>query len=49
MFKDLVGASKCRGSNAKSERLSVLKREMDNDPDGTLEPTGFIFHGERPC
>ena len=25
MFKDLVGASGCRGSNSKSERLSVLK------------------------
>ena len=47
MFKDLVGASKCRGSNSKSEKLSVLKREMDNDPDGTLEPTGFVFHETR--
>jgi hypothetical protein len=34
MFKDLVGASKCHGKNSKSEKLSVLKREMENDPDG---------------
>lgn len=40
MFKDLVGASACRGANAKSEYLSKLKAEMDHDPDGTLEPTG---------
>lgn len=47
MFKDLVAASKCHGKNSKSMKLSALKREMDNDPDGTLEPTGMVFHETR--
>ena len=34
MFRDLVAASKCRGANQKSERLSVLAAEMERDPDG---------------
>ena len=37
MFKDLLGASHCNGKNSKTERLSVLKKEMDSDPDGTLQ------------
>ena len=42
-----MGASNCRGNNKKSEKLSVLKKEMDSDPDGTLEPTGMVFHETR--
>jgi hypothetical protein len=34
MFKDLLSASKCSGRNMKTEKLSHLKKEMDNDPDG---------------
>uniref|UniRef100_A0A7S2H7V9 Sulfotransferase domain-containing protein n=1 Tax=Octactis speculum TaxID=3111310 RepID=A0A7S2H7V9_9STRA len=47
MFKDLVGKSKCSGKNSKSAKLSVLKKEMEADPDGTLQPTGFVFHESR--
>lgn len=47
MFKDLVAASGCTGRNVKSERLSVLKQAMEADPDGTLQPTGFVFHETR--
>lgn len=47
MFRDLVAASNCRGKNVKKEKLSVLKAEMEADPDGTLQPTGFVFHESR--
>ena len=42
MFKDLLGASKCHGKNTRTERLSVLRKEMENDPDGTLQVCVFL-------
>jgi hypothetical protein len=47
MFKDLLAASSCSGRKKKVEKLSKLKKEMDNDPDGTLEVTGLVFHETR--
>ena len=51
MFRDLENMSKCRGSNKKRERLSVLMKEIhDNEgkPEGKIvPPTAFVFHESR--
>ena len=49
MFKDLVAKSRCTGSNSRSEKLSVLKKEMAENTNERkyLEPSGFVFHESR--
>ena len=51
MFKDLVGVSKCVGSNRRRERLSVLIQEIKDRPDDlssrVVRPSGFVFHESR--
>ena len=53
MFKDLLGASGCTGSNKKRESLSTLMNEIEEDqkagrPGGNvIKPTGFVFHESR--
>ena len=53
MFKDLVSASKCKGKNSKTMRMSEIKKEMKMEetsgkPRSTMiPPTGFIFHESR--
>jgi hypothetical protein len=49
-FRDLVKMSKCVRSNKKIERLSKLKKIMEQRKDTAsyyLEPTGFVFHESR--
>jgi len=51
MFRDLVGVSKCVGSNRRRERLSVLIQEIKDRPDDlssrVVRPSGFVFHESR--
>jgi hypothetical protein len=51
MFKDLVTASKCQGSNRKRESLKSLLKEIadhPNDPSSrVVKPNGFVFHESR--
>ena len=53
MFKDLLAASDCKGKNAKSMRLSEIKKEMASEEAAgkpaspMLAPTGFVFHESR--
>jgi hypothetical protein len=48
MFKDLLSASKCSGRNMKTEKLSHLKKEMDNDPDGVCVCRVVVFYFLQP-
>lgn len=53
MFKDLVAASSCRGSNRKRQSLSSLMKEIKEEeaaglPGGkVITPTAFVFHESR--
>lgn len=51
MFKDLVAASSCQGSNVKHDKLSNILADIAAK-EGTSEgrvvpPTGFVFHESR--
>eukprot|EP00752_Nemacystus_decipiens_P007891 g7051.t1 len=48
MFKDLVKLSGgCTGELSTVTSISQLQSEIDKNPDGYLEPTGFVFHMSR--
>ncbi|CBJ29563.1 Hypoxia-inducible factor 1 alpha inhibitor (Hypoxia-inducible factor asparagine hydroxylase) [Ectocarpus siliculosus] len=48
MFKDLVRLSGgCQGAQSTTTSISKLQEEIDANPDGYLEPTGFVFHMSR--
>jgi hypothetical protein len=49
MFKDLMVLSKCSGANYKSERMSVLWKEYEENAGGLKHnvPTAFVFHESR--
>jgi hypothetical protein len=49
MFRDLIVASKCGGSNAKSASLSAVKADPDFQGIGGRynSPGGFVFHESR--
>ncbi|CAM9319570.1 unnamed protein product [Ectocarpus fasciculatus] len=48
MFKDLVKLSGgCQGAQSTVTSLSKLQEEIDANPQGYLEPTGFAFHMSR--
>lgn len=51
MFKDLVGISRCQGSNRRREPLKKLLKEIadnPNDPSSrVVKPNGFVFHESR--
>lgn len=51
MFKDLVSASRCVGSNRRRETLKSLLKEIADNPGAlenrTLRPNGFVFHESR--
>lgn len=51
MFRDLETISKCKGSNKRREKLSVLMTELkekEGTPEGRfIPPTGFVFHESR--
>lgn len=47
MFRDLEGMSQCTGKNRRRELLSVLLKEIEDEKQTVVPPTGFVFHESR--